>query len=145
MTATCQHCRNRVANSSRGLCRSCNGNLEIRSRYAPLPRGLKAKRTYPACRHCKTGRASRPRSLCSTCYDNPAIREANPSTSKFGRRYDKDDRKQGGGWGDNETPTKVGKPTTALPGSELKLRELRRRVRYGFQLFHPHDARGNLS
>jgi len=83
------------------------------------------------CRHCQKVKSNRPRGLCWSCYYSPGVREQYPSTSKFARRGVKDFNGR----------TKLGEPTTALPGTEEKVRVLMERARLGQSLFHPLDAR----
>ena len=82
------------------------------------------------CRHCEKVKSNRPRGLCWSCYYTPGVREQYPSTSKFARRGVKDFNGR----------TKLGEPTSALPGSEEKVRVLMERARLGLSLFHPQDA-----
>src|SRR5688572_15172535 len=82
------------------------------------------------CRHCQKVKSNRPRGLCWSCYYSPGVRDQYPSTSKFARRGVKDFNGR----------TKLGEPTSALPGSEEKVRVLMERARLGLSLFHPLDA-----
>lgn len=82
------------------------------------------------CRHCQKVKSNRPRGLCWSCYYTPGVRDQYPSTSKFARRGVKDFNGR----------TKLGEPTTALPGTEEKIRILMERARLGLSLFHPEDA-----
>jgi hypothetical protein len=83
------------------------------------------------CRNCQRVRANRPRGLCWSCYYSPGVREKYPSTSKFARRGVQDF---------NGKILLDDKPTSALPGSEEKVKILIERARRGLSLWHPGDA-----
>jgi hypothetical protein len=83
------------------------------------------------CRHCQRVKSNRPRGLCWSCYYTPGVREKFPSTSKFARR----------GVSDFNGRAKLPEPTTALPGTDAKVRVLEERARLGQTLWHPLDAK----
>jgi hypothetical protein len=85
------------------------------------------------CKHCQCCKVNRPRGLCWTCYYTPGVKDQYGPVSKFGRR----------GLG-NHLKSKLPLPeraTSAIPGSEEKIRILMERVAKGQQLFHPEDLR----
>jgi hypothetical protein len=76
----------------------------------------------------------RPRGLCYFCYFDPKIRKRYPRLdSIFARRGSSVE----GGKG--IVPARA--PTTALPGSEEKIRVMQERAAAGQTIFHPGDAR----
>lgn len=98
----------------------------------PRPRNTKSRQPTP-CRHCDLpGR--RPKGLCWRCFNTPEINEQYRSTSKYCRRGVSE---HGSG--------EFGEPTSALPGTEDKIRVLEDRAALGLALFHPADARSGVS
>lgn len=89
----------------------------------------------PDCLHCRSPRPTRPRGLCNRCYRDRSVRDRFPAHSKFARR----------GVGDfNGKTSQAALPTSALPGTEEKIRVLGERARLGLHLWHPHDGPGGL-
>lgn len=131
-TPRCRHCRKRAArtgrNGSRGLCNTCYADVDVREFY---PRGEKSRRSLGPCRNCATRKGSRPRGLCYTCYQDGAIRAQHKGAIGHGIE------------GQRVRPGKrlPAEPTTALPGSEEKIRVLEARAARGEQLHHPQDAK----
>lgn len=85
---------------------------------------------YVRCRHCQREKVNRPRGLCWGCYYKPGVRVMYPSTSKYGNRYGMD----------FNDAAKTPRPTSALPGSEDKIRVMIRRGDNQESIFHPQDA-----
>jgi hypothetical protein len=86
------------------------------------------------CRHCQAKRAGKPRGLCWSCFYTPGVRALYPSTSRLASR----------GVG-NRATAPADRPCEAPPGTEEKIAELQRRAAMEISLYHPEDARGNLS
>lgn len=126
----CLNCRVRAGrvgrNGSRGLCNACYSRVRIRKRFA---RGKKPRRVIvAACVHCSQVRQVRCRRLCSTCHADLKIRVRYPVL-----------RGHGGRDLVRPTPRRLG-PTTALPGSDEKIRLMAARAAANVPLFHPFDA-----
>ena len=83
------------------------------------------------CRSCNKVRSNRPRGRCYSCYYKPEVRALFPSTSKFARK---------GSGIDVLIPPLSSEPTSAMPGTEDKIRVLMERARNGQCLWHPLDA-----
>lgn len=87
----------------------------------------------PLCRHCQKVAAARPRGLCWCCFKDVAVRNLYPVDPVFGRR---------GSGTSGPTGAVPEWPTTYLPRTPGKLREMARRAAMGWSLFHPADAAG---
>lgn len=90
----------------------------------PKPRGI--------CRHCRQCRVSRPGGLCWTCYYTPGVRERYTYQSKFAKRPQSNSVKP------------AAFPTSALPGSAVKIWIMAHRLEMGQALHHPGDAKGSV-
>lgn len=104
----------------RGLCRNCFRKSVRRRASPPAP-----KPPRPLCRHCGHRLVCRPLGLCWTCYHTAGVREL------YGWRPREV----------NHAPKLPPRPTTAVPGTEAKIRVMRRRAEDGFMVCHPADAR----
>jgi len=93
-------------------------------------------RPLELCRHCQTCKANRPRGLCWTCYYAHGVRELYPSTSQFACRGRRDR---------NGSSPPAPFATDAEPGSPEKVAILEERANMRVQLWHPLDARVELS
>jgi hypothetical protein len=99
----------------------------------------------PPCRHCQKNTATHGRGLCLRCSTTPGVRELYPAGNTRAGRAERAAMKavrgaeRGLGLGNRKR--KLGKPTTALPGTPAKVRVLQLRARAGNVLFHPQDAR----
>ncbi len=88
--------------------------------------------TRGECLHCKRLRHLRPRQLCSRCFGSVEVRALYPvSESSSARR--------GVAGGNQSHPLPM--PTSAMPGSEGKIRVLAERAAAGERLWHPDDAK----
>lgn len=87
------------------------------------------------CGHCRVNKMQpKRRGLCHGCYCTPGVRDLYPaSDSKFARRG-----VLTGGYG-------LPEPTGELPQTEGKVAVLADRAAMGLALWHPKDARGDLS
>lgn len=111
-------------------------NIKFKA-FAPEPIRPKRK-TYVKpgvmCQHCGKTNANRPRTLCWTCYYTPGLKDQYPVESKYGNRGLCGD----GSRKDRPIPPS---PTLAVPQSEEKGRVLHERLKQGYGLWHPFDAR----
>ena len=82
------------------------------------------------CRHCGHTPANRPRRLCWTCFKNTAIRARYGHTSKYAKT----------GWADVPELPEPPEPTDEPPGTEAKIRVMRKRASDGYGIFHESDA-----
>lgn len=83
------------------------------------------------CLHCRRRLAVRPRKLCFPCHGTPGVRERYPvAASHHAKR----------GVGNHNHGRLPAEPTSAVPGSEEKIRILCERARRGESLFHPLDV-----
>ena len=81
------------------------------------------------CEHCGNRRVTMPRGLCRSCYDTPCIKRLYPCVRLAFR-----------GLGLAAPHSQPALPTSALPGSEAKIRVLEERALRGETLHHPGDA-----
>lgn len=81
------------------------------------------------CRHCHKATVSRPRGLCWVDYYTPGIKELYPPTSKYAKKGEGNDFREGA----------LPVPTAAPPGSLEKVAVLIARVKAREQLWHPDD------
>jgi hypothetical protein len=82
----------------------------------------------PMCRHCRKRRAIRPRGLCWPCFYNIGVRSLYPISANCVVKTPKCSKK-------------ADKPTTAIPGTEDKIKALEDRVSRGQPLWNDDDAR----
>lgn len=83
------------------------------------------------CRHCAERFATRARGLCWCCSLTPDVRDQYAgSESVYAMR----------GYGQT-APTRLPRPTTALPGTPEKRAVLEQRARAGLMLWHPDDCK----
>lgn len=90
-----------------------------------------------ACRHCGRPKVNRPRGLCWTCFYAPGVRDKYPSESKFHPLANAVVEEEADFNGRIVEPDE---PTTALPGTEEKVRVMIQRAALRQGLFHPNDA-----
>lgn len=123
---TCSRCGQACSRAGR-MCLACRGQVqrERREQRAAL------------CRHCKVKRVNRHRGLCWTCYHTPSIRQAYATDSTYGQIGHGADVAGGYALPD--------RPTDTIPGSEERIRVLQERAAQGVSLFHPADARRELT
>ena len=115
---------------------SCGQVATVAGKCLPCyRRRLWKKRKRRMCIHCEERIASRPKGLCTRCYYTPGVRESIP----------------GKGWGGWRSPAATNsdsplpEPTTTIPGSLEKERVLSKRALLGESLFHPRDAKIDLT
>jgi hypothetical protein len=84
------------------------------------------------CRHCRKFRQIRAHTLCYRCYHQPDVRNA------YGVFFASDTKDQA------PTPQPT-EPTQEAPGTEGKFLVMIERARRKMSLFHPLDARTNVS
>lgn len=90
------------------------------------------------CRECNDPR-SRWRGLCKVCYADPAIRAKWPKLSTAGRALPKRGNFARNLYGLKRRAAPI--PTTAEPGSELKIAVLAARFQARQELWHADDAK----
>lgn len=100
-----------------------------------VPRGLELvgegiAPPRPPCRHCNRRSSSHRSGLCCICYRDRDIRS----------QYVRPPAPWGLAARPGNAPLPPPAPTTALPGSEEKMRVLAERLAAGFALFHRDDA-----
>jgi hypothetical protein len=128
----CKHCDNRKNLYSRGLCRTCWKQVEIRERYKVDKKGNQGQGLQKPCLHCERVRVLRARGLCWICYYQPEIKDLYGPVSSLGRRSSFLDR---------SIQILDSTPTDAPAGSEEKIRVMTERASRGVSLFHPLDSK----
>jgi hypothetical protein len=97
---------------------------------------MRRKNTNNLCQHCNLNKIGRPRGLCWICYYIPDVRLRYRIKSNGGKRG---------------IPDRCGQqllpddPTEETPGTEGKIMVLQERMLAGRSLWHPLDAKLNLS
>lgn len=137
---SCKHCGVARRIKSRGLCRWCHDDLGIREKYKIRQGGYRKDPTKKRpCENCKKLCVPHGRGLCHSCSTKPEIREKFPITSKYARRG------SGVGVRRRDAGLQNFPPTSALAGSEEKIRVMAERALAGLPLFHPHDEIRKIS
>lgn len=138
----CRHCGERKArvgrNVRRGLCRRCHEQPGVREQYPGRP--TRVPDEVRPCLECERPAGTRRRGLCRKCYGIPHVRAMYRSISTGGNRA----LVAAGEDGERRPPLADG-PTSALPGSDEKIRVMRKRLAAGRHLHHPQDARRALA
>lgn len=87
------------------------------------------------CRHCGRTLTIRSRGLCQTCFDRPGVKESYPHLpSPFNAYMTRAGHRLTGSGADDP------QPTSAVPGTDEKIRVLEYRASQGYSLFHPLDS-----
>ena len=133
MIAPCRHCTRPMRIEARGLCQTCYNRPAVRGLYPLSARPRKGPPT-PVCRHCKNRKANKARGLCWPCYYRPGVRGRYDPLSYCGIHT----TDVNGGYA---LPPR----TAALPGTPEKIAVLTARVERTLSLFHPEDAKWQLS
>lgn len=102
------------------------------------------------CLHCDEPRRIKSRGLCQPCYLKPKIRDlypkapCGPSPETVAKKYKGEAKFASRGVG-NEPGRTPSYPTSAPPGTEIKLRVMRDRLARGENAIHPLDAKGDAN